>query len=298
MRLRIMKNLLQCPLQFLLRLWRRPCPLLHRIRLRREMEEEMRFHLEMQIEQNLVSGMSAEEARYAARRQFGNETWLKEASREMWSLNSIETLIQDLRYGARTLMKSPGFAFVAALSLALGIGANLTIFIPVDELFVRPLPAREPDRLVTGAAIRNGTGHAYPAYAYFRDHSKSFEALAAHFSVAPLDVIIDGGSQVARGAVVSANYFPMLGINPRLGRFFLPEEDAAPDRDPVVVISHALWQGRFDGDPSVLGREIRINGVAFKIIGVTPEEFQGVMAGKPNNMWIPTMMLHVALGGC
>src|SRR5262245_351769 len=210
----------------------------------------------------------------------------------------MQTLLQDLRYGARILLKRPSLTLIAVITLALGIGANLTIFSFVDTLFFRPLPVREPYRLVTGAAIRNGTGYAYPAYAYFRDHSKSFEALAAHFSVAPLDVVIDGDSQVARGAVVSANYFPMLGINPRLGRFFLPEEDAAPDRDPVVVISHALWQGRFDGDPSVLGREIRINGVAFKIIGVTPEEFQGVMAGKPNNMWIPTMMLHVALGGC
>src|SRR5215470_10634903 len=134
-----MNSRLQHLFQFLSQIWLRLLSLLRRGRYEREMEEEMRFHLEMQIEQNLSSGMATEEAHYAARRQFGNQTWLKEVSREMWSLNSIETLIQDLRYGARMLIKNPGFAFVAVLTLSLGIGVNTTLFTAFNAVALKEL---------------------------------------------------------------------------------------------------------------------------------------------------------------
>ena len=210
----------------------------------------------------------------------------------------MRTFIQDLRYGARMLLKRPGFSLVAVVTLALGIGANLTIFSFVDTMFLRPLPVREPYQLVNAGFGRDG-GFPYPAYAHFRDHNKSFEGLAAHYSTAPLDLATpDGDSQTLNGAVVSANYFSILGLTPSLGRFFSTDEDMVPDRDRVAVISHGMWQGRFAGDPSVIGKQIRLNGSQFTIVGVTPNEFQGVSPGYPNDVWIPAMMVRLGYRWC
>src|SRR5215472_1321860 len=205
----------------------------------------------------------------------------------------MQTLIQDLRYGARMLLKRPGLSLIAIITLALGIGANLTIFSFVDAMFLRPLPVPRPYQLVSVAAGRDG-GMAYPAYEHFRDHNKSFVALAAHYSTAPLDLALPGGdSETLNGAVVSANYFSTLAISPSLGRFFSPDEDTVPDRDRVAVISHGMWQSRFGADLSIIGKEIVLNGSPFTIIGVAPRDFQGVSPGYPNDVWIPTMMLRL-----
>ena len=162
---------------------------------------------------------------------------------------------------------------------------------------------RQADRLVGIYGQRQGSRsrelrYSYPEYVYFRDHSKSFESLAAHYSTSPLSVVDQGDSKEARGAVVSANYFPMLGVRPSLGRFFLPEEDQVPDRNQVAVISFDYWQGRFGGDTQIIGRRVRINAIDFQIIGVTPPDFDGVLIGSPNDIWIPTMMLRAGYRWC
>src|SRR2546423_13633403 len=165
----------------------------------------------------------------------------------------MRTLIQDLRYGARMLLKRPGFSLIAVITLALGIGANLTIFSFVDTMFLRPLPVREPYQLVAVGLGRDG-GFAYPAYIHFRDHNKSFESLAAHYSTAPLSLAApDGDSEILNGAVVSANYFSTLEITPSLGRFFSPAEDSVPERDRVAVISQGFFPRRLRGGLSGLG---------------------------------------------
>src|SRR5262245_34764755 len=265
-----------------------------------ELYEEIEAHLRLLTERYVRQGMTEAEALRVARRQFGNLTMLQEEHRDMRGFRPLETFLQDLGYGLRILRKNPGFTAAAVLLLALGIGANLTIFSFVDAFFLRPIPAREPAALVNVESTRNGRGYgiSYPTYVTYRDHSKSFTALAAHYSTAPLNLGEAGDTRMVNGAVVSANYFPMLGIEPRLGRFFLPEEDAVPDRNPVVVISERMWQDRFGGDPAALGRQLRLNGVDCQIIGVAPANFPGVLAGFPNELWLPTMMLRLGYRWC
>src|SRR5262252_1008668 len=282
-----MNRLLQHLFQFLSQLRRRLLSLLRRGRYEREMEEEMRFHIEMQIEQNLASRMEAEEAHYAARRQFGNKTWLKEASREMWSLNSIETLIQDLRYGARTLMKSPGFAFVAVLTLALGIGANTAIFSVVNGVLLRELPYYEPERLVMVWADRPilqaqiGLADFPVAVADFvdwRNQNQVFEQMAA-LQAQRMGLTGGGEPESVVGLRASASLFPLLGPRFAMGRAFLPEEDQA-GADRVVVISHGLWRQRYNADPKLIGQKITLNNEAYTVIGVTAPDFQFPRRGE------------------
>jgi predicted permease len=269
-------------------IWRRLLSLMRRGRLEREMEDEMRFHLEMQIEQNLGAGMSQEEARWAARRQFGNQTWLKEVSREMWSLRFIETLSQDLRYGARTLMKNPGFTLMAVFTLALGIGANTAIFSVVNAVLLRPLQYSDPDRLVqvwqnfpqTGA---NQVTVSAPEFLDYKDQNRVFERMAAF---RPQGFTLTGGAEPERiiGARVSADLFPLLGVAPALGRAFLPEEDQLGG-SRAVILSHGLWQRRFDSDATLIGKSLALDGENFTVVGVMPPGFQFPPQSLQNELW-------------
>jgi predicted permease len=283
----MMSSLLLRLFQFLSEHWRRLLSLPLRRRLQREMEEEMRFHLEMQLEQNLEAGMATEEAQYAARRQFGNQTWFKEASREMWSLTSIETLMQDLRYGARTLKKTPGFTFVAVLTLALGIGANTAIFSVVNGVLLRDLPYDKPEGLVMVWADRPllqtqvGQVDTPVAAADFLDWSKQnrvFEQMAAMYA---RRINLTGGGEPESAGVLraSASLFPLLGVRFAVGRAFLPEEDRA-GAARVVVLGYALWRQRYGADPKLIGQKITLNDEAYTVIGVTAPEFQFPRRGE------------------
>jgi predicted permease len=214
----------------------------------------------------------------------------------------MELLLQDLRYSLRQMGKSPGFATIAILTVALGIGSNAAIFNFVDALYLKPLPVSHPERLVRiyakGPSGHYGAGFSYPEFQQLRDHNTSFSGLVVETQVAQLHLASGGDSEEIRGEFVSGNYFSLLGVQPALGRSFLPEEDRVRSRDAVAVISDRLWKAHFNHDAGVLGREIQINGVALKVIGVAAPEFYGDFTGRPVEVWIPAMMYGSIGSGC
>jgi putative ABC transport system permease protein len=216
----------------------------------------------------------------------------------------METLRQDVALAIRFLRKTPGFTIPAVLTLALGIGANTTIFALTDALLFRRLPVPDADRIVHIYQTRpDRPPNPFPVsladYFEYRDRSRSFDVLAAHYPTSPMHVIVDGEPLAITGAVVTANYFDVLQLRPWLGRFFLPAEDQARDRDAVVVVSHGMWQRRFGGGPDAIGRTIQINGRAFLIVGVAPQGFTGVRGrGDQTDAWIPSAMFTTGYRYC
>ena len=273
-----------------------------RRRTDRGFSAEIEAHIRHETERLREQGMSEKEAQAAARRTFGNvmhaEERFYERSHWMW----LDHLKQDARFGLRMLRKAPGFTAVVVLTLALGIGANTAIFTLIDALYLKPLPLERPAELVRiyaqGPAGGYGAGFSGPEFQLLRDHASSFAALSAETQIAQLHVEVNRNSEELRGAFVSAGYFTLLGVSPRLGRTFEPSEDAAPGRDAVVVVSDQFWRTNLGSAPSVLDREIRVNRVPLRIVGVAPPSFYGDIAGMPAQMWIPMSMLDAAGYAC
>ena len=208
---------------------------------------------------------------------------------------------QDLRFGVRMLLKSPGFTAVAVLSLALGVGVNTSIFSLINAVLLRPLPVEDPGRLVSiyhrsaqGAGSFSST--AYPVYEYYRDHNEVFSGLMA-FCRVPINLRIGEETERIPAEIVTGNYFSVLGVKPILGRAFLPEEDRTLGAHPVVVLSYGLWQRRFGGDSGLVGRTITLNGYSFTVVGIAPRNFRGVVLdwGDPPEIWAPMMMYREAV---
>jgi putative ABC transport system permease protein len=207
----------------------------------------------------------------------------------------METLFQDIRYSVRTMLKSPGFTAVAILSLALGIGANTSIFSIVNTLLLKPLPYKNPDRLAQvfreteepGKGIEASELWSYPKFQVVRDNSEAFEQVAA-VSDQAFPVTDTDNPERLNAEMVSASYFPMLGIEAGLGRTFSPDEDATPATHPVALISHGIWLRRFGGDANAIGQTISLNKVPLTIVGVLPEGFKGQKGTA--EVWVPMMM--------
>ncbi|MGI8655951.1 MAG: ABC transporter permease [Pyrinomonadaceae bacterium] len=205
----------------------------------------------------------------------------------------MSALIQDVRFSFRRLLKSPGFTAVALLSLALGIGANASIFSLVNTVLLRPLPAAQPEQLVGVYGTLSGQSDvtliSYPNYTDYRDRNEVFTGLLA-YRFAPVSLSHSGANERLWGYVVSGNYFDVLGVKPALGRTFTPEEDKTPNSHPVVVMSYGSWQRRFGGDPSIVGKTVLLNGHTFTIIGIAPKDFNGTEVAYAPELWVPAMM--------
>ncbi len=209
-------------------------------------------------------------------------------------------MFQDLRYGARMLLKHPGFTCVAALTLALGIGANTAIFSLIDAVLLKMLPVNNPERLVLLGRAHGGktvTTFPYRTYRQIRDQNEVLSGLLAYHPLR-LSVSVDGRAEPAvAGQLVSGNYYSVLGVNAALGRAIAPDDDRAPGESPVCVISHNYWQRRFAGDPAVVGKIIHLGGAPFTIIGVTPPEFFGLEVGSSLDISVPLMMQQQVMPG-
>jgi predicted permease len=268
-----------------------------------DLERELRSDLELEAaELQEKNGLSAEDARYAARRAFGNTTLVKEEVRRTWGAGWCEDFLKDTRHAARHLRKAPGFAAAAVVSLAVGIGANTAIFTIIDAVLLKSLPVRDPGNLVVlGDARASGSGIGIPPggsfsiyshnlYKHLRD-TKVFDGLCAFQSSQSSDVSVHRAgwseSQLTQAKLVSGNYFEVLGVNAAMGRTITPLDDSA-SAPPVAVVSFRYWKDRLGGDPSVVGSTVHLGETSFTIIGVAPPGFYGeTLQTDPPGFWLP-----------
>jgi putative ABC transport system permease protein len=247
-------------------------------RAERELDDEIEAHLRLLTERYVRQGMTEAEAAWAVRRQFGNVTLLKEASSEMRGIRLIDTFFHDLRYGVRMIRRKPGFTLIAVITLALGIGANTAIFSVVNAVLLRPLPYGEPERLVWAWGnfpLSNRAAVSPPDLLDYHRQNQVCAQLAAFAAGGDNAVNLTGGGEPERipNALVTVNFFQTLGVEPLLGRAFLPDEDQQ-GRDHVVALSYGLWRRRFGGERGVVGGELTLDGERYLVAGVTPAGFR------------------------
>jgi predicted permease len=265
--------------------------LVRRRGLDQELDEELRFHLDQQIAENLAGGMRAEEARYAARRAIGGAEQIKQECRDMRRVRLLDDLLRDLGHGARMLAKRPGFTAVAVLTLALGIGANVAVFSLFETVLIRMLPVRDPQELFvvyeTGPGETDRAGVSYLMFQRLRDAlggraELMAQSYPAHFTAVTPNGAIEG----AQGQLISGEYSSVLGVRPALGRL-LAMDDVRADATAVAVISYSWWQRHYGGDRGIVGKVIRLNGTPLTIVGVAQPGFFGMALGEPVDVWLP-----------
>lgn len=276
------------------KLWKRLAFLQRRKRFESEMEEELRFHLDMKTQDGVSSGLTEEEARYRAQRHFGNTLKLREQSRDVWILAALETLAQDLRYAFRMLCKSPTFTIMSALGLGLGIGLSTTVFAIVNASLLRSLRQMKDPAACVYIAKSNYENFSYSDYTYLRDHNTALAVIGANGGRVKLIANLQPSSEPEEvgGRLITSDFFKVFGDEPSPGRAFLPEEDQTPGSHPVAILSQGFWQSRFASDPGVIGKSLRLNGDLFTVVGVAPPD-----TGDSVSVYLPLATQKTALPG-
>jgi putative ABC transport system permease protein len=269
----------------LLRRWR---ALTRRKELEDQLDDELRFHLDKQIEQNVQNGMSREDARFAALKAFGAMDQSKEECRDARGVTPLENTLRDIKYSLRVLFKSYAFTVVVILTLALGIGANTAIFSFANGILLRPLPYPQSDRLavVDETALKRGIDSmsvSYPNFLDWREQNTVFEDIGLHFGTSRFALSGAGEPVEIRGSRITQGLFEILRVSPQLGRTFTADEDR-PDQDAVVILGYDLWQRNFGGDPNILGRQIVLSNRTRTVVGVMPRGFR---FPEFSELWVP-----------
>lgn len=270
-----------------LNLWRRD-------QLQSDIEEEIRSHLEMRTEDNQASGMSPENARRSARLRFGNPQTAEEQTHAADAMLKFDELGRDLRYAVRQMRKNPGPTAIMVITLALGIGANNAMFSFSDAILLRPMPVTRPSEIMTIAdtTLDDSSGNfSYPDYREIRTASRSFSGLAA-YRLTPLSVATRAGEppRVRQAMMVSDNFFATLGVEPFLGRAFSQNDASAMATYPIAIVGYDFWASELGADHAVIGQLLRLNGIAFTIVGVAPKSFSGINRFFPPSVYVPLSM--------
>jgi macrolide transport system ATP-binding/permease protein len=264
----------------------------------RELDEELRFHLEHKIEEGIANGLSPREARYAAMRAIDGLEQRKEEMRDMRRIHWLTDFLDDVRYAIRSLRRTPGLTAFVVITLALGIGMTSGIFSLLDPVVFKPYPVPHPSAVVTLVSTTHDSNYdnfSYREYLDIRDKTKSYTGVIANAEMEAVGFSAEPGAtpHVRGGMRVSGNYFQVLGVEPTVGRGFREQEDLVPDRDAVVVLGPDFWKHEFGSDPSVLGRKVRLNGKEFTVIGVVPETFAGLDIWGHPDFYVPLAMARV-----
>ncbi len=278
--------------------------LLCREHIANDLQDEMRLHLDLRRQQQVDAGAASNDAAAAARRRFGNPTLLREQSYTAWGWNGLETLAQDILYGLRSMLRSPGITIVALLSLALGIGANTAIFSLMDAVMLRSLPVKNPQQLVLlGEADSSGITddfgatqlYSYPFYRELQKRNQVFSQTASLLSMrSDVHGTVSGHhqSELMQVQLVSGTYFPTLGVQAIIGRTLNDDDDSTQGNHPVAVVSYSWWKKDLARDPDVLNRTLKIADTTYTIVGVTTPGFFGTVAGESPDIWIPMSMVE------